>query len=140
MKPIYHTNGCECQYCAQKHHNSEQKLFFEIKKIYNDSVYEYRNKSIFGSRISFDIFIPSLKTIIEYQGTQHFKPIDYFGGEKEFKKRIKTDKIKNNLCKKNEYNIFYFTFNKNDIPNEYFGEIFSDINELLKKLKTLSEL
>ncbi|OTF89816.1 hypothetical protein A8C46_00005 [Ligilactobacillus salivarius] len=39
---------------------------------------------------------------IEYDGEQHFRSIDYFGGDKEFTKRINYDKIKNQYCDDND--------------------------------------
>lgn len=55
----------------------------------------------------FDIFIPDLQIAIEYDGEQHFKPIDFAGkGEEwaknEFEKIKKRDEIKNEYCKINE--------------------------------------
>lgn len=44
-----------------------------------------------------DIYIPSLNIIIEYDGIQHFKSVECFGGEGSFKKRQELDKIKNEL-------------------------------------------
>ena len=35
---------------------------------------------------------------IEYDGEQHFKPIDFFGGEDGFKETTRRDKIKNEYC------------------------------------------
>lgn len=43
----------------------------------------------------------NLKTLIEYDGEQHFKPIEYFGGEAGFASTIKRDNIKTNYCKQN---------------------------------------
>lgn len=39
--------------------------------------------------------------LIEYDGEQHFKPIDYFGGEEGFQYRQECDSIKNKYCKDN---------------------------------------
>ena len=36
---------------------------------------------------------------IEYDGQQHYKPIEKFGGEKAFEKTKFRDVIKNNYCK-----------------------------------------
>ena len=41
--------------------------------------------------------------LIEYDGKQHYEPIPFFGGEKEFIKRRLRDKIKSSYC--NEKNI-----------------------------------
>ena len=36
--------------------------------------------------------------LIEYDGKQHFKPIEWFGGAENFKKQQRRDKIKDNYC------------------------------------------
>ena len=41
------------------------------------------------------------KYLIEFDGIQHFQPIEYFGGITEFKERKQNDEIKNNYCKIN---------------------------------------
>lgn len=38
---------------------------------------------------------------IEFDGEQHRRPIDYFGGEEAFRKTQERDKIKDDYCKKN---------------------------------------
>ncbi|MBO4667884.1 MAG: hypothetical protein J5666_07170, partial [Bacilli bacterium] len=43
------------------------------------------------------IFIPSIKTAIEYQGQQHYKPINAFGGSKTYKDYITRDSEKREL-------------------------------------------
>ena len=47
--------------------------------------------------LPFDFFIEN-KYIIEYDGEQHFKPIDFFGGEKYFNVQRAHDLIKNKYC------------------------------------------
>ena len=39
--------------------------------------------------------------MIEYDGEQHFRPIEYFGGQKKFELQQKHDTIKNEYCKNN---------------------------------------
>ena len=48
-----------------------------------------------------DIWIPELKIGIEYQGTQHDKPVEFFGGQKAFDENLKRDARKRQLCKEN---------------------------------------
>lgn len=59
------------------------------------------------SKLFFDFAIfdkdNNLQYIIEYDGIQHFKPIEYFGGETEYEYRKECDDIKTNYCK--EHNI-----------------------------------
>lgn len=48
----------------------------------------------------FDFYLPDTNQCIEYDGEQHFEPIEYFGGIKKFKLNQKRDGIKNDYCKK----------------------------------------
>ena len=51
-------------------------------------------------RQSIDVYIPSLKIGIEYQGRQHYEPIEHFGGQEHFEQQQSNDKKKKALCKK----------------------------------------
>lgn len=78
---------------------SEYELYKTVKRKYPDAIYQYRD--IWLGMQSLDIFIPSLKIAIEYQGEQHYKPVNLFGGEEGFEYRKKLDEIKKRLCKEN---------------------------------------
>ena len=59
-----------------------------------------------------------LKGLIEYQGEQHYKPIDYFGGEEKYKQRQINDRIKEEYCNKHNIPLLiipYWDFNNIDI-------------------------
>ena len=43
------------------------------------------------SKQRFDIYIPSKKTGIEYQGLQHYQAVDFFGGDEGYKKNTEQD-------------------------------------------------
>ena len=49
-----------------------------------------------GQRL--DIYIPSLKCAIEYQGEQHYFALDHFGGEQGLKDRKEMDERKKVAC------------------------------------------
>jgi very-short-patch-repair endonuclease len=57
------------------------------------------------SSLKFDFFIPSLKLLVEYDGEQHFRPVDYFGGDRSFKLIKTRDAIKTAWAKDNGYNL-----------------------------------
>lgn len=78
---------------------SEYSLYELVKKKYSDAIYQYRAQWL--GQQSLDIFIPELLTAIEYQGIQHFKPIDIFGGKEHFERQQKLDEQKRMLCKSN---------------------------------------
>ena len=89
---------------------SETAMFELIHKHYPDAIYQYRTKWL--GQQSLDVYIPSLKIAFEYQGIQHFSPVDYFGGEQKFKESQERDLRKSNLCKKNGVRIIYWNYDE----------------------------
>lgn len=66
----------------------------------------------------FDFYLPNINTCIEYDGEQHFHPVEYFGGEDAFNKQVTYDNIKNEWCKKQGVNLIripYTDYDKIDI-------------------------
>ena len=53
------------------------------------------------TRLPMDFYLPDYNAIIEYDGIQHYQPIETFGGEKAFKSTKIRDEIKNTYCKEN---------------------------------------
>lgn len=51
--------------------------------------------------LPFDFYLPYYNICIEYDGKQHFQPIDYFGGESAFESQKERDNIKTQYCKEN---------------------------------------
>ncbi len=90
---------------------SEFKLYMLIHKIFKEAVFQYRADWL--ERQSLDIYIPSIKTAIEYQGEQHYQPIDYFGGEENYKKNVERDTIKLTKCKEKGVLLLYWSY---DLP------------------------
>jgi hypothetical protein len=92
--------------------------FLDSKKIH----YKY-NKSlgdcISSSRLRFDFYIPKYNTCIEFDGMQHFQPIEYFGGQIEFEKTQKRDHIKNEWCSVNEIQLIRFNYKQTDEEIQY---------------------
>jgi hypothetical protein len=79
---------------------AETELFYKIKKAFpNLAVIQHARPKWLGKQ-HFDIFIPSKKIAIEYQGTQHYKPVEFFGGKKAFELNKKRDKLKKEKCLK----------------------------------------
>ena len=71
---------------------SQTELFNKLKSHFNSVEKEYSPKWLKPKRI--DIFLKKNKVAIEYHGFQHYSPLQFFGGEKAFKKRQIDDKKK----------------------------------------------
>jgi hypothetical protein len=87
---------------------SETQLFKLVKLLFTDHevIREARFDWLGSQRI--DIFIPAFAVAIEYQGVQHFKPVELFGGEAGFREAQIRDKRKRQLCKANGIKLIYF--------------------------------
>ncbi len=77
----------------------ELTLFHAVRGKHPDTLYQYRPDWL--GRQSLDLYVPSLKTAIEYQGIQHFLPVEFFGGEEALAQRQELDRLKMQLCEEN---------------------------------------
>ena len=103
-----------------KHLINENILYNNLKKIIGNTQI-YRNVRMLKlNNLELDLYftINKKKIGIEYQGQQHYQPVDFFGGKKSFKKTQENDRIKSALCKKNNIILIEFPYNlKNNIEN-----------------------
>jgi very-short-patch-repair endonuclease len=90
--PDNHLNGCGCPFCRISKGELSVKKFLEEGKI------EYIQQYPF-ERQRFDFYLPKYGAFIEFDGEQHFKPINYFGGKEAFIKNQERDHRKNNYCR-----------------------------------------
>jgi len=83
-----------------------------ISKILNELNLEFETEKKFETlkynsylRLDFYFVNNKKKFAIEFDGVQHRRSVEYFGGKKSFEKRKKLDEIKNLWCKKNNINL-----------------------------------
>lgn len=77
---------------------SEYVLYCSIKKSLQGHTVRRHAKFLWLGRQHLDIFIEELNMAIEYQGSQHDRPVDYFGGKNAFLKIKENDSRKKKLC------------------------------------------
>jgi hypothetical protein len=112
-----------CPYC------NSPKGELIISKILNKLSIPYEPQKTFSDlkdtqSLSYDFYIPSQAILIEYQGIQHYQPIDYFGGDDRFVIQQKHDKMKFDYAENNDYNL---------IAIPYTIDTFSKIKKYLIK-------
>lgn len=105
-----------CPYCRESKGERIIRVWLEnhgfIKnKDYFQQYYfeECKNKRF----LPFDFYIPSKNLLIEYQGQQHYEPIELFGGEKTYQDYLVRDKIKKDFCKKKKHILKEIKYNEN---------------------------
>lgn len=97
---------------------TEIALYKMIKLIFSDRevIHHYRGSELQG--LELDIWIPSLRLGIEYQGIQHYKVVEHWGGQEGLDMRIANDKKKKKLC--TELNYVLVEFNHTETLTEDF--------------------
>ena len=83
---LHRVHGTNCPICNSGRQTSfaEQAFYYYIKKLYPDTINRYTD--IFDNRMELDIFIPSRKTAIEYDGVYWHK------------NNIQRERIKYQIC------------------------------------------
>lgn len=120
--------GNRCPHCYLS--KGEQKIanYLDKKSItYKQEVTFSDLKMESLLRYDFGIYSKSkeLIALIEYDGQHHFKPIEIWGGDKEFEKTLERDKIKDNYAIEN--NIYLLR-----IPYWEFDNVEEILEEKLK--------
>ena len=125
--PYTHLSGCGCPNCNSSKLESEIRLMLDEQSI----KYNYRERKIpWLNGLELDFYILDKNIAIECQGMQHFKPIEFFGGEEQFKSTIENDNTKRKLCKENGIRLLYYS----NLGIEYPYKVFENKEELLKEI------
>ncbi|GGD29683.1 hypothetical protein [Pontibacillus salipaludis] len=98
--------------CPTCHSNSQdskgQRLIRDFLKFNNiPFIEEYKDSDCKNQRpLRFDFAVfdtqnkRNLLMLIEFDGEQHFKPVDYFGGDEAYMSQVENDSIKDNFAKR----------------------------------------
>lgn len=90
-----------CPHCNQS--KGERLIFNALAYHFNLSENkDFHYGYILPNRLHLDFYLPHYHLGIEYDGIQHFKPINYFGGIDSYLGITKRDRNKDNYCKAND--------------------------------------
>ena len=113
QSPNRHLTGSGCPKCK----SSKGELRVEKYLKDNDMKYEFqksfddlKNKSY----LIYDFYLPEQNIAIEYDGRQHFKIIEHFGGRSAFMKNKHRDKLKNKYCEENNITLIRIPYTDYD--------------------------
>lgn len=127
--PHNHLSGYGCRKCRASH--NEEKIATILTKLkinYNREV-TFDNLK-FDSNLFYDFYLPDHKIFIEYDGIQHYKPIDFFGGSSALLKSLKRDMIKIRYAIDNGYRLI-------KIPYSILGGVEETLTCELKNLSVI---
>jgi hypothetical protein len=125
-----HTTSCGCQI-----QSSGERVIKNILEKYNiEFIPQYTFEDcVYKNKLKFDFAIiknGKVFCLIEYDGKQHFEPIEFFGGTESFIETLKRDKIKNNYCISNNIPLlrFKYTLTTEQIENKIIKKINNKYN------------
>lgn len=97
---------------------NETTLKHIVESLFPDCtvISHYRPKWLLG--LELDIYVSELKLAFEYQGIQHFYPIQHWGGVKQLKIQQEHDARKKQICDELGVTLVYFDYTE-DINTEY---------------------
>ena len=108
--------GVGCQKCSKEDRESKpEKLITKLlldKGVVFNKEHSFEDCT-FKNKLRFDFYIPSISMCIEYQGQQHYKPIEIFGGEKAYNLQLKKDIVKREYCKNNNIKMLEIMYSDN---------------------------
>lgn len=113
QSPSKHLYGQGCPLCSMS--RGEKYIINYLDN--NDISYikEYKFDNCLSDNdipLRFDFYLPDFKLLIEYDGQQHFKPLEYFGGDCGFKRIKRNDNIKDNYCLDNKLKLLRIPYEK----------------------------
>ena len=119
----FHMYGGDCPSCNESKGEKSIRIFLEKNNIHYINEYKFddcKNKL----SLPFDFYLPKYNTLIEFDGIQHFEPLEFFGGEKSLEKRKYNDNLKDEYCIMNDISLIRISYKDiNNIDNILFNNI-----------------
>ncbi|MEI1279652.1 hypothetical protein V6Z05_15085 [Leptospira venezuelensis] len=105
---------------------SETELFRKLESEFSITTVIQHGQPQWIGRQHFDIWFPNWKIAVEYHGSQHFGPVDFFGGVEAFEKTVERDLRKSEIAKKNGVKLIIVT--------EGY-----DLDNLIREIRTIAK-
>jgi very-short-patch-repair endonuclease len=111
QKPSDHKSGKGCSKCNESKGENQIRMYLDNKNIKYIRQYSFKNcRNI--NQLPFDFYLPDYNCCIEYDGQQHFKVIENWGGQEGFERRKENDKIKTDFCISNNIKLIRIKYNE----------------------------
>lgn len=104
---------------------SETLLYQIVERILNGKEVLRHHRPDWLEGLELDIFVPSLNLAFEYQGEQHFHPIEVWGGAKALEAQQERDRRKADLCEANGIDLIYIYYTES-LTEKYIRKILKD--------------
>lgn len=110
--PHYHICGNGCPYC--KRIKTQYSIFELLKQEFPNEKWIWEYHAPWLGLQSIDIYNERVKLAIEYNGRQHYEPLEFFGGQLQYNKTIKLDKRKAKILQDNGCTLYVIKYDEYD--------------------------
>lgn len=100
-----HLRGTGCPKC----HSSKLEIEIRSLLVENEITFEEQKHFDWLGKQSLDFYLPEKHIAIECQGIQHYRPVNFFGGQDGFVLTQQRDNNKKQLCEINNIRMIYYT-------------------------------
>lgn len=121
ITPSRALSGNGCPLCNESHGERQVRICLDKCGIKYELQKRFPDCKLIRT-LPFDFYLPEYNACIEYDGTQHFQPIDHFGGQEYFDYCRTRDSVKNKYCQEKGITLLR-------IP--YFANIEETLNDFL---------
>jgi hypothetical protein len=126
--PLEHLKGKRCPFDNESKGEKLVRVFLQKKGV--EFTMYHRIKDCFSElngrcyTLPFDFYLPKTNILIEYDGEQHYKPVEIWGGEKGYENQKRLDAIKNRFAADNNITLIRipFTVKKESQLNDYLPD------------------
>lgn len=115
-----HIRGTGCPKCHRS--LGENKIINYLEKYQIPFKDQYKIIYLNNKKFFIDFYLPNYNTFIEYNGEQHYIPVERFGGQVKFEQQQKRDEYVRQYCKENNINLLEIKYDENveEVLNQYF--------------------
>jgi len=130
QNPLSHLQGNGCSSCSESRGEKAIYKYLDKKEISYYRQHKFHDcKNI--HQLPFDFYLPKYRMVIEFDGKQHYEPIEHFGGAEAYERLKINDKIKNDYCEENFIDLIRIRYDQ-------IHRIYDILNESLRmKIKSV---
>jgi hypothetical protein len=110
QSPNNHLAGNGCPFCKSSYGEREISKYLDSNNIKYLREYKF-DRCFYIDKLPFDFYLPEYNLCIEFNGIQHYEPVDFFGGINSLEKQLIRDSIKNKYCLDNKINLLIIKYN-----------------------------
>ena len=111
-----HLRGCGCPFCKRSIGEERVSRFLGEHDIEHIEQYRIKNENLFceNTIMVVDFYLPNQNIIIEYNGQQHYRPLDVFGGIERFEGQQERDMSLRQYCKEHKIRLIEIPYTDYD--------------------------